>query len=133
VATDKHGVETRTWVADIWRDGAWHTSETIPIRHEPTQESPAAATRCEDAERARIVRALRNLDPTARDEYRAQDVKRKRYQQIKRDSQITVDVIPGSTRFNGEMVWLLDTNDKPSQLATVKQMYLDGSMQVVLQ
>ena len=139
------GSVARTWFADIWRDGRVHTAETAPVLHEPEPlgESPRSERLRVSREQHRTVRALRDLDTVARDDYRDRERQRKSQSRVARASQIAVDMLPGDDgitnwvgatnglhpRYIGQRLWFPDQEDSPA-LVQISQMYLDGSVDV---
>lgn len=138
----------RVWRATVREsDGTVHEQDTHPVLHEPppSEEAPDERRKREHREHERVVRALRALDARALAAHRAKDRTRKRTKAAQRLSFLPALPIPDGDpvwnsplgerpHFIGEHVWLLSPDAlAPPQLATIQDLWRDGSADVIVQ
>ena len=138
------GQTYRVWLAKLRHNGVEHDCQTAPVLHEPPPqaEAPDDRRKREKRENWRLVAALRALDPEVLAAARSKDRDRKRVKAAQRASQMPAlplaDDDPAwrlppadQPHFVGESVWHFSASNDVPQRATIRQLYRDGSAELL--
>jgi hypothetical protein len=132
------------WFATLCQAGITHDCQTAPVIHDPPpqEEAPEDRRKREKRNDKRLVDALIALDPEALVARRTKDRARKRINAAQRASQMPALpladddpawLLPPSDQphFVGESVWHFSASSDAPQRATIRQLYRDGSAELL--
>ena len=132
------------WLATLRHDDVEHDCQTTPVLHDPPPQAEAPEDRRKREKRndKRLVDALIALDPEALAAGRTKDRARKRAKAAQRASQMPAlplaDDDPAwrlppadQPHFVGESVWHFSASSDVPQRATIRQLYRDGSAELL--